>query len=73
MRYYVVNEADQLILFKVANDLIEAFEKEHGQKVIAHGNSIMEALLEFEKVNYYVPEIELNPQPSKYKGGERVI
>ena len=51
MKYYISSRQDQLVLFKVANELVEEFENEHKDQVIASGNSIMEALLEFERVD----------------------
>lgn len=51
MRYYIVDSKSQLVLFKVANERVEEFEIGHKDQVIASGNSIMEALLEFEQVD----------------------
>ena len=49
MKYYIVERQGELILFKVANDLVETFEKESMGKIIAEGNSILEALLNLNK------------------------
>ena len=51
MKYYIASRQDQLVLFKVANELVEEFENEHKGQVIVSGNSIMEVLLEFEQVD----------------------
>ena len=49
MKYYIAEGKDKLILFKVSNELVAAFEKEHNHQVIVHGESIMEVLLAFEQ------------------------
>lgn len=51
MKYYIVDRQNQLVLFKVANELVEEFESQHKDQVIASDNSIMEVLLEFERVD----------------------
>lgn len=51
MKYYIVDRLSQLVLLKVANELVDEFENGHKDQVIASGNSIMEALLEFERVD----------------------
>ena len=67
MRYYFVNEAEQLILFKVANELVEDFESNYMEKVIASGITIADALLNFEQANYQQREQVLEAKPVKYK------
>ena len=51
MKYYIVDRQNKLVLFKVANELLEEFESQHKDQVIASDNSIMEVLLEFERVD----------------------
>lgn len=51
MKYYIVDRQNKLVLFKVANELVEEFESQHKDQVIASDNSIMEVLLEFERVD----------------------
>jgi len=67
MKYYLVNREGQLVLFKVANELISDFEREHKDQVIASGNRIMDALLEFEWVDDPRKEGEMEAKPVKHK------
>ena len=67
MRYYIVNGTEQLILFKVANELVEDFESNHMEKVIASGASIAEALLNFGQADNLRRKEVLEAKPMKYK------
>ncbi|HTE25719.1 hypothetical protein [Flavitalea sp.] len=67
MRYYIVNEEEQLTLFKVANELVEDFESNYLEKVIASGISIADALLNFDQANYRQREQVLEAKPVKYR------
>lgn len=67
MRYYIINEAEQLILFKVANELVEDFESNYKEKVIASGSGIADTLLNFEQASYQQREQMLVAKPVKYK------
>lgn len=69
MKYYIASKENQLVLFKVANELVSAFEKEHKDQVIASGNNIMEALLEFEQVDDPRKNGEIGGGSVKYKSG----
>lgn len=66
MKYYIVGEQGQLTLFKVANELIKDFEDEYQDRVIASGNSIMEALLEFQQVDDPRKDLAMEARPVKY-------
>jgi hypothetical protein len=68
MKYYISSRQDQLVLFKVPNELVSAFENENKDQVIASGNSIMEALLEFEQVDDPRKNGALEGGSVKYKG-----
>lgn len=68
MKYYIASRENQLVLFKVANELMEEFEKEHKDQVIASGNNIMEVLLEFEQVDDPRKNGGLGGGSVKYKG-----
>lgn len=67
MKYHIVNEGKQLVLYKVANELIEDFESKYKEKVIASGMSIAEALLDFSQANYQQSNASLEARPVKYK------
>lgn len=67
MRYYIVIEAEQLILYKVANELVEDFESNYIEKVIASGISIAEALLDFGQADNQQRKEALEAKPVKYK------
>ncbi|HTN06454.1 hypothetical protein [Agriterribacter sp.] len=66
MKHCIVDKQSQLILFKVADELVEEFEIGHKDQVIAFGNSIMEALLEFERVDDPKEEGEIGGGSVKY-------
>lgn len=51
MKYYIVRDKEKLILYKVSNELVEKFEKKYTNDVIVSGGSIMEILLEFERLD----------------------
>lgn len=68
MKYHIVSEGAQLVLYKVTNELIEYFESKYKEKVIASGMSIVEALLNFSQVDYRPKNAELEAKPVKYKG-----
>lgn len=68
MKYYVVDKQNELVLFKVPNELIEEFENKHKGQVKASGNSIMEVLLEFEQVDDPRKGGEMESRPVKYRG-----
>ena len=67
MKYYIVEKESQLTLFKVANELVTDFENEYNNRVIVSGNSIMEALLEFERVDDPRKNGEIGGGSVKYK------
>ncbi|MFT3749153.1 MAG: hypothetical protein QM768_12580 [Agriterribacter sp.] len=69
MKYYIISEGEQLVLYKVANELIEEFENKHKDKVIASGVSIAEALLDFEQANSKQTEQLFVAKSVKYKNG----
>ncbi len=66
MKYYIVKRDAELALFKVPNSSNEQFEKEYQNNIIAYGESIMEALINFEK-REDKPKLELYERPVKYK------
>lgn len=67
MKYYIISEGEQLVLYKVANELIEDFESKYKEKVIASGMSIAEALLGFSQADYQQSNASLEAKPVKYK------
>jgi hypothetical protein len=67
MKYYIVNGAEQLILYKVADELVENFESNYMEKVIASGLSIAEALLNFGQADNQQRKEVLEAKPVKYK------
>lgn len=67
MKYYLVDKQNELVLFKVPNELIEEFENKHKDQVIASGNSIMETLLEFEQIEYPGKNGVIGGRSVKYK------
>lgn len=67
MKYFIVNEAEQLVLYKVANELVEDFESKYKEKVIASGISIAEALLNFGQADKHQRKEVLEAEPVKYK------
>lgn len=67
MKYYIITEGEQLVLYKVANELVEDFENNHKEKVIASGASIAEALLNFGQADHQQRKEALEAKPVKYK------
>ncbi|PZQ98263.1 MAG: hypothetical protein DI539_29550 [Flavobacterium psychrophilum] len=68
MKYYIVKSDPEFTLFKVSNNSIEQFEKEYQGNILSFGESIMEALINFEK-REDKSELELYERPVKYKTG----
>ncbi len=51
MKYYITEDEKELKIIKVADDLVTGFEAENKTRILTQGNSIMEALMNFEKLN----------------------
>jgi len=68
VKYCIIKEEKEYVLYKVANDLLGSFERGNKARTIVQANSIMEALLGFEKLNQATEDkIELNVRPVKYR------
>jgi len=67
MKYYIILSEQSYTLFKVADNLVTSFQKEHKEKVIAEGRNILETLTNFENVDNKIPEFSLSEKPEKYK------
>jgi hypothetical protein len=50
MKYFIVRLEQEYTIYKVAENLIPTFEKEYHENVLAKGNSLMEVILDFERV-----------------------
>jgi hypothetical protein len=65
MKYYITGEAKEYKIVKVADNLVTGFEAENQSSILTQGNSIMEVLLNFEKLN--LPPNGMTPMKEEKK------
>lgn len=66
MKYYIVKGEVEFTLFKVSNNDTVQFEEDCRNNILSLGDSIMEALINFEE-RKDKPELKLCERPVKYK------
>jgi hypothetical protein len=74
MKYYIIHrdtpDGNDFTIMRVRDELIEQFEKDHQDKVLAIGQDVQEAIIEFGKKQNQFEPIKLGASQALDEGTE---